>query len=69
MQGEILSQEGMLLISKIFKWYKADFGGNREAMLDMLLNFPDEGEKNDFLKENRDRIRIRYQPYDWNLNQ
>jgi hypothetical protein len=34
----------------------------------MLLNFLDEGEKKDFLKKNRDRIRIRYQPYDWNLD-
>lgn len=68
-QVEILPQEGMLLISKIFKWYQADFGGSREAMLDRLLNFLDEGEKKDFLKKNRDRIRIRYQPYNWNLNQ
>ncbi len=68
-QVEIRPQEEILLISKIFKWYRADFGGNREAVLDILLNFLDEGEKKEFLRRNRDRVRIKYQPYDWNLNQ
>jgi hypothetical protein len=68
-QVEIRPQERILLISRIFKWYRVDFGGSRAAMLDMLLKFLDEGEKKDFLKRNKDRIRIRYQPYDWSLNQ
>ncbi len=38
-QAEILPQEGMFLISRISKWYWADFGGSREALLDRLLNF------------------------------
>jgi len=67
-QVKILSPEKTILISKIFKWYRADFGGSREALLDRILSFLDEGEKKDFLKKNRERIRIRYQPYDWNLN-
>jgi len=68
-QVKILLQEETILISRIFKWYRADFGGSREAIVNMLLNFLDEGEKKDFLKKTGDRIRIRYQPYDWNLNQ
>jgi len=39
------------------------------ALIDLLFNFLDEGEKKTFLQQNRDRIKIRYQPYDWNLNQ
>jgi len=39
------------------------------ALIDLLFNFLDEGEKKAFLQQNRDRIKIRYQPYDWNLNQ
>jgi hypothetical protein len=66
---KILPQEGTVLLSQIFKWYRADFGGSHGAIIDVLLNFLDEGEKKNFLKENRDRIRIRYQPYDWNLNE
>jgi len=39
-QEEILPQEGMFLISRISKWYWADFGGSREALLDRLLDLP-----------------------------
>lgn len=68
-QVEILLQERTLLLSKIFKWYKLDFGDSREALIETILNSLDEGEKKTYLRENRDRIRIKYQPYDWNLNQ
>jgi hypothetical protein len=37
--------------------------------MELLLEFLDEGEKKTFLQQRRDRIQIRYQPYDWNLNQ
>ena len=57
------------LISMIFKWYKVDFGGSDEALIDTILSFLDEGKQKDFLKDNRDRVRIKYQPYDWNLNE
>ena len=67
-QVKILPLEKAVLISKIFKWYRADFGGSREALLNNLLTFLDEGENKDYLKKNGERIRIRYQPYDWNLN-
>jgi hypothetical protein len=30
----------MFLISRISKWYWADFGGSREALLDRLLDLP-----------------------------
>ncbi len=68
-QVEVRPEEGTLLISKIFKWYRVDFGGSREGMLDILLSFLDDGEKKEFVRRNRDRIRIKYQTYDWNLNQ
>jgi hypothetical protein len=68
-QVRILPEKNTLLISMIFKWYKTDFGGNDRAIADTILNFLDEGEKKNFLSENRDRVRIKYQPYDWNLNQ
>jgi hypothetical protein len=68
-QVKILPQEEAILISRIFKWYQADFGSGHEAMLNMVMNFLDEGAKKEFLKKNKHRIRIRYQPYDWSLNQ
>ena len=68
-QVKILPEESLAFISMIFKWYRADFGGTQEGLLDTLLRFLDDGEKKDFLRRNRDRVRIKYQPYDWNLNQ
>ena len=67
-QVRISPRERTILISMIFKWYKVDFGGNNRALLETLVNYLDEGENKTFLKENKDRIRIQYQPYDWNLN-
>jgi len=68
-QVKIPFPERIVFLSMIFKWYKTDFGGNDQALIDTLLIYLDEGEKKDFLKKNRDRFRIRYQPYDWSLNQ
>ncbi|OGP64865.1 MAG: hypothetical protein A2170_07140 [Deltaproteobacteria bacterium RBG_13_53_10] len=67
-QVKILPERRSALISMIFKWYKTDFGGSDEALVDLLLKYLDEGRKKDFLRDNRDLVRIRYQPYDWDLN-
>jgi hypothetical protein len=66
---KIMPGEKAVSISMIFKWYRSDLGGSRQGLIDTLLAFLDEGDRKDFLKQNRDRVRIRYQPYDWNLNQ
>jgi len=68
-QVKVLPQKRIILISMIFKWYQGDFEGSDKAVIETLLNYLDQGENKAFLKDNKDRIRIRYQPYDWNLNQ
>ena len=68
-QVVILPHENMVFLSRIFKWYKRDFGGNDLALFDILLTYLDEGEKKNFLMEHRGRVRIKYQPYNWSLNQ
>jgi hypothetical protein len=68
-QVKILPDEKAVSVSMIFKWYRIDFGGSDKALLDTLLNYRDEGKDKAFLEKNRNQIRIRYQPYDWNLNQ
>jgi len=67
-QVRVLPEEHSVSISTIFKWYKADFGGSDQSLIDTLLNYLDEGENKTLLKENRRRFKIQYQPYDWNLN-
>ena len=68
-QVNISPQEETIFISKIFKWYKSDFGGSDSALIDLFLRFLDNGEHKSFLQENRDSVQIRYQPYDWKLNE
>lgn len=58
-------------ISKIFKWYKQDFG-SREELLPWLVHFLAGSSKSD-LQELLDHvgpknIRIKYRYYDWALN-
>ena len=68
-QVRVFPEEGFVSVSMIFKWYKADFGGTRGGLIDTLLQFLDEGEKKEFLKHHRHRLQIKYQAYDWSLNQ
>ena len=68
-QVKIMPEEKAVSISMIFKWYKSDLGRSRRGLIDTLLAFLDEGDKKAFLTQNRDWVRIRFQPYNWNLNQ
>jgi hypothetical protein len=68
-QVRIEPEERTTSLSMIFKWYQSDFGGSRDGVIDALLQFLDEGEKKEFLTRNRESVRVRYQPYDWSLNQ
>jgi hypothetical protein len=47
-QVKILPQERAPLLSQIFKWYQYDFEGGASALIDMFLNYLDEGENKDF---------------------
>jgi len=68
-QVKVLPEERSVLISRIFEWYRSDFMEGGRDLIHILLEYLDESEKKAFLRENSDRIRIKYQPYDWNLNQ
>jgi hypothetical protein len=68
-QVRVLPGEHRLSVSMIFKWYKSDFGGDHDSLIETVLQFLDEGEPREYLKQNRAQIRISYQPYDWSLNQ
>ena len=63
----IAPEENALHISPIFKWYTKDFGG-RDGIIDFLLSHLLEGEEFIWLSKERDRISLRYKPYDWSLN-
>ena len=63
----LIPEKRLLQISRVFKWYRADFG-SRDHLLEFLIRYLDAGDKKEFLKSNKNQIRIRYNPYDWSLN-
>ncbi|XP_059824638.1 uncharacterized protein zgc:152951 isoform X1 [Hypanus sabinus] len=59
-----------LRLSQIFKWYKVDFGGTDEKLLQWVFEHLQDSPKKKALKELRDHgiIKIVYLPYNWSTN-
>ena len=54
-------------ISKIFRWYWADFGG-KDGILRTLGNYLDRPEIQGQLGQGLSAFRLKFHPYDWGLN-
>lgn len=57
----------MISISKIFRWYLADFGG-KSGILSFIMKYINDPDSKRWLINNRQSIRTHYHPYDWGLN-
>jgi hypothetical protein len=55
-------------ISPIFSWFKKDFGGRPQAVLKFLAPFLPTEIRAD-IETNAAAWRVRYSPYDWDLNE
>jgi hypothetical protein len=67
--GFILERlKGRVSISRIFKWYKDDFGSTPAGMLRYIASYLYDDDKRAFVEKNADHIKIDYQEYDWRLN-
>ncbi len=53
-----------LVVSSIYDWFEADFGGSKQAVIDHLLKYADTG----LAKQIRANPKIRSFDYDWSLN-
>lgn len=58
---------GTIRVSSIFKWFSRDFGGKAGAV-DYLCDCLSPGEECAWLTQNRQTVRLDFQPYDWRLN-
>jgi GH15 family glucan-1,4-alpha-glucosidase len=59
---------GRVLLSRIFKWYGADFGDSlRERML-FVAGYLHDHEDREYLQKKAGTVRVVYQDYDWRLN-
>lgn len=64
---EILPEKSILRLSNIFRWYGADFGGQK-GVVDILVRYLDHGDARDFLLAAGEKVKIQWKPYDWQLN-
>ncbi len=55
----------VIRLSKIFKWYRKDFGGDKISVLNFIARYHDEGV---YIKENARALRIEYLNYDWEIS-
>ena len=59
--------KGQLILSRIFKWYKEDFGGTK-GVLAFIKRFRYSPEERAFLDKVGLNARMVYKTYDWSLN-
>ena len=63
----VLPEEGKVLLSEIFRWYEADFGGKR-GVLDFSYDYLVDEHARSFIRGNAETIQFEYIYYEWNLN-
>jgi len=67
-EGALLNRDdNVLYLSMIFKWYKKDFESTGKTLLEYISQYMSENEKS-YLQNNKDKITIRFNTYDWALN-
>jgi hypothetical protein len=62
-RGVTVTDRG-LVVSSIYDWFEADFGGSKQSVIDHLLKYADTG----LAKQIRANPKIRSYDYDWSLN-
>jgi hypothetical protein len=58
----------MVTLSKIFEWYREDFGKDQGEILSRLAEFLYNGDEREFVKNHVKELKVSYQKYDWRLN-
>ena len=66
-RNETVLYQDRLHISKLFRWYRKDFGGD-VPIVDFLLRYLPDDERRQWLTLHRSRPKFHYLPYDWGLN-
>ena len=59
--------DGQLYISKLFSWYKKDFGG-KDGITRLILRYLPDGERKEWLTKHHQDTSYKYLVYDWGLN-
>jgi len=62
-------EAGTVEVSRVFRWYRRDFPGGEAELARSAGRRLYDREAGEWLVANADRVRVRYAPYDWRLNQ
>ena len=59
-----------IILSKIFQWYKVDFGGSNRTVAEWVLHHmvPSEKSRNVTALVESGNFKVKYQSYNWNVN-
>lgn len=73
-EGEVTvdPENRTVYLSKLFDWYKGDFGDTTEERLRWILPFLDpkkRGNLEKLLSEGADKIKVQFNVYDWGVNE
>ena len=60
-------EEGVLYVSKIFKWYKKDFEATGKSIIEYIRNYAPT-EIREFIDEGKGKVKLKDIEYDWGLN-
>jgi hypothetical protein len=63
----LLPEEGKIVLSQIFDWYKIDFGG-KDGIRRFLLRYLETEETRSIIEARWPRMKLNYLFYDWDLN-
>ena len=67
-EGVKLEKEKLTInLSMIFKWYNKDFEKKHKTVLNFISKYLEEKDQI-WIKENKEKIKINYIPYNWELN-
>ena len=67
-RGFVLDKRNNILyLSQIFKWYESDFGKNKNEILTSVMHYMG-SEAAEYMYKHLKDLKIKYSPYDWNLN-
>lgn len=66
-QQETRLENGEIYLSRLFQWYKKDFGSPTD-IVDFLLRYLPDSKRKKHLASIRQNPSFRYLPYNWNLN-
>lgn len=64
-RGVTIRRNGTLQVSTIYKWFREDFGGSNDGVIDHLLEFAEP----DLAAQIEAKRRITKHEYDWSLNE